>query len=173
MAAKPQNVNVLRDIACASYVAGGNCKWFARVKDGDQYTFTSNATKKHMQERLSLSDDIGGKYASMLAFPMSDNQYNSGDMDTVMSITSRLLPWEVQSYAGGDHNSFPGGEAVYQEYSKLLNLRSVHFGEDMRAAENQEARRAQHFRCQPHIACLSHPSAPSMPCAVYQPRFNK
>lgn len=137
--AKPQNVNVLRDIACASYVAGGNCKWFGKEKGADnKYNFTSRATKKSMQDRLSLSDDIGGKYASMLAFPMTAAQYEGGDMDTVMSITSRLLPWEVQAYSGNKHDSFPGGDALYEAYSKLLNLRSVHFGEDMRAAENQE-----------------------------------
>jgi hypothetical protein len=55
----------------------------------------------------------------------------------VMSVTTRLLPWEVTSATGGDHHSFPGGQPVYQAYSNALNLRSIHFGEDMKAAENQ------------------------------------
>ena len=137
MAAKPQNVNVLRDIACASYVAGGNCKWFAEKAKGD---FSVENATTAMMERLSLSDDVGGHYASMLAFPMTENQYQGGDMDTVMSVTERLLPWEVQSYSGGSHDSFPGGEDAFLTYKKVLNLRSIHFGEDMKAAENQEVR---------------------------------
>lgn len=46
------------------------------------------------------------------------------------SITTRLLPWEVTSATGGTHNSFPGGEQMFQLYSAMLNLRQVHFGED-------------------------------------------
>ena len=134
--AKPQNVNVLRDIACASYVAGGNCKWFAQVGS----TFTAENVQKTMMDRLSMSDDVGGHYASMLAFPMTEAQYQGGDMDTVMSVTERLLPWEVQSYSNNSHNSFPGGEDAFLTYKKSLNLRSIHFGEDMKAAENQEVR---------------------------------
>ena len=47
------------------------------------------------------------------------------------SITTRLLPWEVTSATGGDHNSFPGGEKLFAIYSQMLNLRC--FGEDMKA----------------------------------------
>ena len=46
------------------------------------------------------------------------------------SIPTRLLPWEVTSATGGDHNSFPGGENMFKAYSQVLNLRQVHFGED-------------------------------------------
>ena len=46
------------------------------------------------------------------------------------SITTRLLPWEVTSATGGDHNSFPGGENMFGLYQAKLNLRQVHFGED-------------------------------------------
>ena len=109
---KPQNVMIMRDVACAGYVAGCNTLFFA--------------------------DDVGAKYASMLAFPCTAQQFSSGYLDTVMSVTTRLLPWEVTSATGGTHSSFPGGEAVYTEYRNKLNLRSIHFGEDMKAAENQD-----------------------------------
>ena len=31
---KPQNVLVMRDVACAGYVAGGNTRWFAQDEKG-------------------------------------------------------------------------------------------------------------------------------------------
>ena len=91
----------------------------------------------NMMNRLSFANDMGAKYASMLAFPCTAQQFSSGYLDTVMSVTTRLLPWEVTSATGGTHSSFPGGEAAYTEYRNKLNLRSIHFGEDMKAAENQ------------------------------------
>ena len=134
---KPQNVLVMRDVACAGYVAGCNTLFFAQDSEGGNYYSAQNATKS-MMERLSFSNDVGAKYASMLAFPCTAQQMSSGHLDTVMSVTTRLLPWEVTSSSGGDHHSFPGGQAVYGAYSNALNLRSVHFGEDMKAAENQD-----------------------------------
>lgn len=91
-----------------------------------------------MTARLSFAEGVGAKYGSMLAFPSTAQQFVSGHLDTVMSITTRLLPWEVTTATGGKHSSFPGGEAVYKAYAEKLQLRSVHFGEDMKAAENQD-----------------------------------
>lgn len=136
---KPQNVLIMRDVAAAGYVAGMNTQWFARSYDGTNEKMYSLATATNsMMSRLSFSDDMGSKYSSMLAFPCWANQFESGQLDTVMSITTRLLPWEVSSSGGGTHDSFPGGEGAWKAYSTALNLRSVHFGEDMKAAENQE-----------------------------------
>jgi hypothetical protein len=53
-----------------------------------------------------------------------------------MSVTSRLLPWEVNT--SNQHSSFPGGERMYAEYDRVLSLRQIHYGEDVRAAENME-----------------------------------
>ena len=131
---KPQNVLVMRDVACAGYVAGCNTLFFAQGEDGSM-SATTAAT--NLMERLSFSNDVGAKYASMLAFPSTAQQFSSGHLDTVMSVTTRLLPWEVTSATGGTHSSFPGGQKVFEEYQKALNLRSIHFGEDMKAAENQ------------------------------------
>ena len=133
---KPQNVLVMRDVACAGYVAGCNTLFFAQNSNGSNDYNTAHATT-NMMERLSFSNDVGAKYASMLAFPCTAQQFSSGHLDTVMSVTTRLLPWEVTTATGGDHRSFPGGQEVFKEYQAKLNLRSVHFGEDMKAAENQ------------------------------------
>ena len=135
MVTKPQNVLVMRDVACAGYVAGCNTLFFAQESSGN---FSMAEAGKNMMERLSFSNDVGAKYASMLAFPCTAQQMSSGHLDTVMSVTTRLLPWEVTSATGGDHHSFPGGEQVFAQYQQALGLRSVHFGEDMKAAENQD-----------------------------------
>ena len=133
---KPQNVFVMRDIACAGYVAGCNCDFFAKeTTPGD---FSLATASQNIMSRLSFSNDVGERYGSMLAFPCTEGQIVAGHMDTVMSVTTRLLPWEVTGGGGGDHNSFPGGENVFKQYSAKLNLRQIHFGEDIRATENQE-----------------------------------
>ena len=131
---KPQNVMVMRDIACAGYVAGGNCRWFAQKADGDMDAQTA---RDEIQSRLSFDDDITDRYASMLAFPAHEKQFTSGQLDTVMSVTSRLLPWEVNG-ANQVHASFPGGDAMFQEYRGVLGLDHIHYGEDLKAAENQD-----------------------------------
>ena len=133
---KPQNVLVMRDIACGGYVAGCNTRWFSKDLKVDKHSLEN--AKSSMMNRLSFGDDVGSRYASMLAFPCWEGQFESGDLDTVCSITSRLLPWEVTSAMGGNHNSFPGGEFAYGAYQSKLQLRAVHFGEDMKAVENQE-----------------------------------
>jgi len=130
---KPQNVLIMRDIACAGYVAGCNTRWFAKDEDGE---FTSGQAAQAIQDRLSFADDNTDRYASMLAFPCYEGQFESGQLDTVMSVTSRLLPWEVNN--AGVHNSFPGGPEAYLAYSGALQLGQVHYGEDMKAAENQD-----------------------------------
>jgi len=129
---KPQNVLIMRDVACAGYVAGGNATFFTKGEDGK---FTARAGMENIQSRLSFADDVGAKYGSMLAFPCSEQQFSANmGLDTVMSVTSRLLPWEVTGVNARNHSSFPGGEAVYQAYNQALGLDSVHYGEDMKAA---------------------------------------
>lgn len=141
---KPQNVYVMRDVAAAGYVAGGNCLFFSRnpgkpLSDPDSHT--TAACREALQTRLSFSNDVGAKYASMLAFPMFESQLDDPTtcLDTTMSVTSRLLPWEVAgTVSNGTHTSFPGGEEAFKIYNAQLGLRSIHFGEDMKAAENQD-----------------------------------
>ena len=127
MITKPQNVFVLKDIMANGYRAGGNTKFF--MPKGN---FAAGV--RAIQDRLNF-DDMDSDYPSLLAFPMSDEQYQSGALDTVMSVTTRLLPYEVNSQS---HDSFPGGPAMQSYYETALQLRQIHFGEDLRATENME-----------------------------------
>mgnify|MGYP004116355955 CR=1 FL=1 len=73
---------------------------------------------------------------SMLAFAVP---YGHGDRrDQVYSLSARLLPWEVTRGSERWHDYFPGGKAHFEYYSKAYGLAQVHFGEDIRAAENME-----------------------------------
>lgn len=130
---KPQNVLVMRDVACAGYVAGCNTRWFAQGDDG---TFSKDNAQNSIQSRLSFGNDETDRYSSMLAFPCYEGQFNSGQLDTVLSVTTRLLPWEVNG--AGLHASFPGGNDMFALYNAALMLSQVHYGEDMKAAENQD-----------------------------------
>jgi len=131
---KPQNVLIMKDVACAGYVAGMNTRWFAKPERGG--AMSSEAAQENIQARLSFSHDDTDRYASMLAFPCLEGQFQSGQLDTVMSVTTRLLPWEVNN--AGTHASFPGGNAMFAKYNAALQLGQVHYGEDMKAAENQD-----------------------------------
>ena len=157
---KPQNVMVMRDVACAGYVAGCNTRWFAKPEGGG--AMNPQTARENIQSRLSFDDDVTDRYASMLAFPAWEAQFEGGQLDTVMSVTTRLLPWEVNG-AGQTHNSFPGGEAMFDKYNATLNLSQVHYGEDLKAAENQDfisqvgTRRARHTP--PFLHAHAHPFA--------------
>jgi len=131
---KPQNVLVMKDVACAGYVAGMNTRWFAKPEGGGP--MSAEAAMENMQARLSFANDDTDRYASMLAFPCWEGQFQSGQLDTVMSVTTRLLPWEVNN--AGTHASFPGGDKMFAKYNAALQLGQVHYGEDMKAAENQD-----------------------------------
>jgi hypothetical protein len=134
---KPQNVLIMRDVACAGYVAGMNTTFFARNPGEKKYSLET--ARQNIQDRLSFADDVGAKYGSMLAFPATEQQLEANQgFDTVMSVTSRLLPWELTGPNARDHSSFPGGQRVYAAYEKELGLSGVHYGEDMKAAENQD-----------------------------------
>jgi len=136
---KPQNVLIMKDVACAGYVAGMNTRWFAKPERGG--AMSADAAQENIQARLSFGRDDTDRYASMLAFPCLEGQFQSGQLDTVMSVTTRLLPWEVNN--AGTHTSFPGGDAMFAKYNAALQLGQVHYGEDMKAAENQA--RQPHF----------------------------
>ena len=127
----------MRDIACAQYVAGCNTTFFGHQpnqKISDRYT--AARARQQLMRRLSFADEVGARYQSCLAFPLGASKYESGELDTVMSVTTRLLPWEVNT--NNVNSSFPGGSAMFQEYQRILALNQIHYGEDVRAAENME-----------------------------------
>lgn len=128
----------MRDIACGGYVAGGNCEFFADVKDvkGAPADVLTTAAK-NLQDRLNFASDPDKKYRSMLAFPLLPSQWDEGKIDNTLSITSRLLPWDTKNDKPRD-TSFPGGSDFYDIYNKALGLATIHYGEDVRASENME-----------------------------------
>ncbi len=130
----------MRDIMCSGYVAGGNTGFFGeRGQGGITSPLTgpvnSNDVKYDINSRLSMDDEERGEYQSMLAFGCG---YGDGaKRDQVISITDRLLPWEVNGSEAGKAY-FPGGNANYLAYKQAWDLHTIHFGEDMRASENME-----------------------------------
>jgi len=124
---KPQNVYVLRDIMANGYRGGGNAAFFDKTGD-------LGAASRKIQERLNFDNqDRDEIFPSLLAFPMSVNQAEK--LHNEISITSRLLPWDVHDKV---HKSFPGGQDMYDLYNGKMSLEQVHFGEDLRASENME-----------------------------------
>jgi len=134
---KPQNVLVMRDVACGGYVAGCNAKFFGTTSAA---AADPREISESIQDRLSFSNEMDGAYESMLAFPAWAGQVEAGGIDTAMSVTSRLLPWDVQAGPGGGNTrkSFPGGPNMYAKYEPKLQLKQIHFGEDMKAVESAE-----------------------------------
>ena len=160
---KPQNVLVMKDVACAGYVAGMNTRWFAKPESGG--AMSAEAAQENIQARLSFSNDDTDRYASMLAFPCWEGQFQSGQLDTVMSVTTRLLPWEVNN--AGTHASFPGGDKMFAKYAAALQLGQVHYGEDMKAAENQDfISQANHAPFEP--PCLETTTRPFAHLRLYR-----
>jgi len=136
---KPQNVCVMRDIMCSGYVGGGNTRWFgandATNKLGPA-PVEANKVVQDINARLSFEDDATGEYASMLAFACPYAEVETASRDQVISITDRLLPWEVSKAAPAEKSYFPGGKNNYAVYKGMWQLNQVHFGEDVRATEN-------------------------------------
>lgn len=137
---KPQNVMVLRDVMCSGYVAGGNTRFFGEEAAKDNTTnpnqYEPRAIREAITKRLSFADDASGEYESMLAFAVPMD--SGSKRDQVFSLSSRLLPWEVTS--NQKHEYFPGGTKFghFDYYKAAYGLDQIHFGEDIRAAENME-----------------------------------
>ena len=147
---RAENVLIMRDVACAGYVAGMNATFFAR-NQGEK-TYSLETARQNIQDRLSFADDVGAKYASMLAFPATEQQLEANQgFDTVMSVTSRLLPWEVTGPSARDHSSFPGGQSVYEQYNQKLGLQGVHYGEVRPRAAHQTTRGSARLTAPPRV----------------------
>lgn len=133
---KPQNVYVMRDIMCAGYVAGANTRFFGADAGSSGFSgpVSPSAIVSAMEARLSFQDDANAEYDSMLAFcaPYGDG----AKRDQVISISDRLLPWEVNRSGTDRKEYFPGGQTNFDAVKPVLGLETIHFGEDVRAAEN-------------------------------------
>ena len=124
----------MRDIMMSGYVAGGNTRFFGQGKTEKIYNPEDVLTA--IDERLSLNNDSVAEYDSMMAFcaPYGDGAAR----DQVISITDRLLPWEVTKSSSPDKDYFPGKQAGYTAVRDVFHLNTIHFGEDVRAAENMD-----------------------------------
>jgi len=141
---KPQNVCVLRDIMCSAYTAGGNTKFFCTPEGGtvdlgpggplESPEKFGQVVRNAIESRLNFEDE-NADYASMLAFVSSYKEESRGARDQVMSISQRVLPWDVS--ASSDQKHFPGGDAGYTIYKLLYGLDMIHHGEDQRALQSQ------------------------------------
>lgn len=133
---KPQNVLVLRDIMLSGYVAGGNTQFFGAGTGGITKPLAGTDVQNGITQRLSFADDSSGEYESMLAMA---TPYGDGNKrDQVISLSHRLLPWEVTRPQDKQKSYFPGGPKNFAVYAARFSLGQIHFGEDVRAAENQE-----------------------------------
>ena len=127
-----QGAERARDVdTCSGYVAGCNTLFFGEKTANDN----GGCSKASGRRSRTPLVDAPGEYESMLAFPSTKQAANR---DQVISITDRLLPWEVTKNATDQYSYFPGGAAVKAVYGPLYGLDSIHFGEDIRAAEAQE-----------------------------------
>lgn len=144
MITKPQNVYVMRDIMCTGYVAGGNCQFFGmdsanEFKPRQGQKDKESDIRESINKRLSFHDDASGEYSSMLAFVSSYKEITGGHRDQVISLSERLLPWEVTRHTTGTNKEyFPGGMTGFNYYKDKVGLTQLHFGEDVRAVENME-----------------------------------
>jgi hypothetical protein len=139
---KPQNVLVMRDIMCSGYVAGANCVFFGMNKVGEWKATAEEEIIAHIEtdinDRLSQVEVESATYASMFAFLCPYNEVEQAGRDQVISVSERLLPWEVTRHAGGEKKGFPGGKLGFDTYKDKFHLDQLHFGEDVRAVENAE-----------------------------------
>ncbi len=132
---KPQNVYVMRDLLCSGYVAGGNTAFFGEG-EANGGNIDAGMVQRAMTKRLTFADDASGEYESMLAFAVP---YGDGaKRDQVISLSPRLLPWEVTMREENWKTYFPGGAQGWRNYKDLYQLEAIHFGEDVRAAENMD-----------------------------------
>jgi len=117
---------------CNGYVAGCNTKFFGMDKKTDHPTTAQ--IRKAMEDRLAFEDPEEANWGSMLAFAV---EYGDGETrDQVISISSRVLPWELGRNGGKEY--FPGGEKGWKTYENAYGLDSIHYGEDPKAAEAQD-----------------------------------
>ena len=126
----------MRDIMCTGYVAGGNTRFFGAKGKALEKAIEPNAVQEAMSARLSFDDDASGEYDSMLAFACPYGEDAASSRDQVISISERLLPWEVSKNQDPQKSYFPGGSENFKTYMNKFQLNQIHFGEDVRASES-------------------------------------
>jgi hypothetical protein len=127
----------MRDIMCTGYVAGGNTNFFGEAEAAAAGgNVDGQMARNAINSRLSMDNEASGEYESMMAFIVPKKDLEKG-RDQVISISQRVLPWEVNATAGAQKTYFPGGDAGWNAYKDVYGLEGIHYGEDVRASENQ------------------------------------
>jgi hypothetical protein len=118
---KPQNVLVLRDIACARYVAGGNIKFFGE-EEANGGTASEQQIADALQKRLNFENEADGYYESMLVFNLGADELKILKSSTALSLAGdRVLPWET---GGNPNNAMPAlADGKVKEA-----LKTIHYG---------------------------------------------
>ena len=149
---KPQNVYCMRDIMCNGYVAGGNTTFFANPKSDTGFDELGaleqmdHTVTESVHNRLQMADPHQGDYASMFSFLCSHKVEVNMKRDQVISLSERVLPWEVNAGnkqgVQNEKQYFPGGNAGWKIYGPNglypQQLDAIHYGEDVRASENNQ-----------------------------------
>lgn len=168
---RPQNVNIMRDIMCASYEAGADARFFgSRDPDtGEVVTGRAKAQniRKAVRSRLEFQKEYSDLYESMFAFLAPWDANDQFMQDNAFSLLGNSgLPWDtgtgtnVAAAAGaggrGEHAdvNFPGGYANWFRYDALLQLRQIHTGEDQGQRQRQDFVRTGSFN---NSVCLLGP----------------
>ena len=124
----------MKDVACAGYVAGGNTRWFAK---NEKHEPVSPRPRRTTCRRASRSPTTTPT-ATPRCSPSRATRASSRAASSTPScrVTTRLLPWEVNN--AGTARLLPGRRRPVPVYNAALQPRQVHYGEDMKAAENQD-----------------------------------
>lgn len=157
----------MRDIMCTGYVAGGNTRFFGAKGKALSKAIEPTAVQEAMSARLSFDDDASGEYDSMLAFACPYGEDAASSRDQVISISERLLPWEVSKNQDPQKSYFPGGSENFRTYMNKFQLNQIHFGEDVRASESMA------FMSQGKTLARVAPLAPPPPHHPTVPSFDR
>lgn len=144
---QPKNVMVLRDALCAKYVAGCNTLFFGEDRstflpdiDKDaEWKIIASKVRGDVRTRLDMDDEYANNYRSMMAFASSWWHMNDGlQNDNAFSIGSSALPWEIGMGSSADNRNFPGGQKMYDVYSRFYGLQYVQTGVNPVSAQRND-----------------------------------
>ena len=105
---------------CNGYVAGCNTTFFGKAKDG---SYSVDAIRDQINERLTLANGEDVDYPSMLCFPEEFEAATARDQ--VISISNRVLPWDTTN--GNSRKQFPGGDDGWAAAGGK-GLEGIHYG---------------------------------------------
>lgn len=173
--AKEENVYIMRDAMSVAYVAGSDVRFFGSRRLNGQainsMTPTAVDILRQVRNRLNFQQEYANSYESMYAFLSPYATAEQYMQDNAFSLVGGSgLPWDIgdgqaliNSAGARDIHidcNFPGGINMYTRYNQLLQLSTIHTGEDMTSRQSQEFVRQGSYN---NSVCLLGPHR------VYQP----